>query len=296
MAKYLDETGLAYFWGRVKSYFNTIIPTKVSDLSNDIGYISSYTETDPTVPEWAKASSKPTYTASEVGALSNARVPLYTDNTSVELRLIDNNNIARRITSIDKVTKSNISGIQISYDNGTNDGESIFIPDEIGVGTNSQSIINQIPTKVSDLDNDSGYFNEINVSSSGSGNVVTNLSISDDTITYNLGDSVTVSSSGSGNVVTGLSASGGIVTYTLGNASTTAAQIIRDVSTTDINTLKIHYVTQAEYEDAINNHTINDNDLYFTPSIDEKITISENEPTSTDGNNGDLWFVVTSNE
>ena len=45
------------------------IPTKVSDLTNDAGYISSYTETDPTVPSWAKASTKPTYTASEVGAL-----------------------------------------------------------------------------------------------------------------------------------------------------------------------------------------------------------------------------------
>ena len=28
------------------------------------------TETDPTVPEWAKAAKKPTYTAAEVGALS----------------------------------------------------------------------------------------------------------------------------------------------------------------------------------------------------------------------------------
>ena len=45
------------------------VPTKVSDLTNDAGYISSYTETDPTVPAWAKASTKPTYTASEVGAL-----------------------------------------------------------------------------------------------------------------------------------------------------------------------------------------------------------------------------------
>jgi hypothetical protein len=26
------------------------IPSKVSDLTNDIGFISSYTETDPTVP------------------------------------------------------------------------------------------------------------------------------------------------------------------------------------------------------------------------------------------------------
>ena len=44
------------------------IPTKVSELENDSGYLTSYTETDPTVPAWAKAPTKPTYTASEVGA------------------------------------------------------------------------------------------------------------------------------------------------------------------------------------------------------------------------------------
>ena len=44
------------------------VPTKVSELTNDKGYLTSFTETDPTVPAWAKASSKPTYTASEVGA------------------------------------------------------------------------------------------------------------------------------------------------------------------------------------------------------------------------------------
>lgn len=46
----------------------TAIPTNVSELTNDSGYITDYTETDPTVPAWAKASKKPTYTASEVGA------------------------------------------------------------------------------------------------------------------------------------------------------------------------------------------------------------------------------------
>lgn len=45
------------------------VPTKVSELENDSGYLTSYTETDPTVPSWAKAQTKPTYTASEVGAL-----------------------------------------------------------------------------------------------------------------------------------------------------------------------------------------------------------------------------------
>lgn len=44
------------------------IPTKTSQLTNDKGFLTSYTETDPTVPSWAKSASKPTYTASEVGA------------------------------------------------------------------------------------------------------------------------------------------------------------------------------------------------------------------------------------
>ena len=43
----------------------------ISAFNNDVGYITSYTETDPTVPSWAKASTKPSYTASEVGALAN---------------------------------------------------------------------------------------------------------------------------------------------------------------------------------------------------------------------------------
>lgn len=62
------------------------IPTKVSQLTNDSkfltsipseyvtetelnakGYLTSYTESDPTVPDWAKASSKPSYSKSEVG-------------------------------------------------------------------------------------------------------------------------------------------------------------------------------------------------------------------------------------
>ena len=44
------------------------IPTKVSQLQNDSGYLTSFTETDPTVPQWAKAATKPSYTAAEVGA------------------------------------------------------------------------------------------------------------------------------------------------------------------------------------------------------------------------------------
>jgi hypothetical protein len=60
-------------------YIHTIaklsdIPTNTSDLTNDSGFITSYTETDPTVPAWAKAENKPTYTAAEVGATTTSDV------------------------------------------------------------------------------------------------------------------------------------------------------------------------------------------------------------------------------
>lgn len=50
------------------------VPSNISAFTNDAGYITGYTETDPTVPSWAKASTKPTYTAGEVGALPDSTV------------------------------------------------------------------------------------------------------------------------------------------------------------------------------------------------------------------------------
>lgn len=66
-------------------------PTKVSDLTNDSGFIS--TETDPTVPSWAKQSTKPTYTASEVGALP--------DTTTIPTKTSDLTNDSGFITLAD---------------------------------------------------------------------------------------------------------------------------------------------------------------------------------------------------
>lgn len=56
----------------VAAYVDAAIPTNISTFTNDAGYLTSYTETDPTVPSWAKASTKPTYTASEVGAATSS--------------------------------------------------------------------------------------------------------------------------------------------------------------------------------------------------------------------------------
>lgn len=47
---------------------------------NAKGYLTSYTETDPTVPAWAKAATKPSYTKSEVGLGNVDNVKQYSAN------------------------------------------------------------------------------------------------------------------------------------------------------------------------------------------------------------------------
>lgn len=46
------------------------IPTKLSQLTNDNGFIDNNGEIDPTVPAWAKDPNKPNYNADEVGAIN----------------------------------------------------------------------------------------------------------------------------------------------------------------------------------------------------------------------------------
>ena len=64
-----------------QAMFNRL-KTMISNLKSSIegaGYITQ--ETDPTVPAWAKAASKPTYTAQEVGALpANTPIPTKTSD------------------------------------------------------------------------------------------------------------------------------------------------------------------------------------------------------------------------
>ncbi len=68
------------------------IPAKTSDLTNDSGFISQ--ETDPTVPSWAKQETKPTYTASEVGALpDNTVIPSKTSDLTNDDGFISSPNV-----------------------------------------------------------------------------------------------------------------------------------------------------------------------------------------------------------
>ncbi len=78
------------------------IPTKTSDLTNDSGFITGYTETDPTVPAWAKASTKPSYTASEVGALpSTTVIPTKTSDLTNDNGFVTQEDVKKQILSDD---------------------------------------------------------------------------------------------------------------------------------------------------------------------------------------------------
>lgn len=82
----------------------TDLPTKVSDLTNDSGFITGYTETDPTVPAWAKASTKPSYAASEISGLATvATSGSYNDlsNKPTIPAAYDDTALAARVTTLE---------------------------------------------------------------------------------------------------------------------------------------------------------------------------------------------------
>ena len=132
------------------------IPTKVSELSNDSkfltsipaeyvtetelsakGYLTQYTETDPTVPTWAKNPTKPTYTADEVGALpKSTTIP----KTLAEL---SGDTTHRTVTDTEKNTWNNKSDFSGNYNDLTN-----------------KPTIPTVPTKVSAFTNDKGYITD----------------------------------------------------------------------------------------------------------------------------------------
>ncbi len=120
-----------------------VVPVNVSELNNDAGYLTdvpseyvtetelnakgyltSYVETDPTVPAWAKSETKPVYTASEVGALPN------TTHIPSTLSEMADDNTHRTVSDDEKSS------------------------------WNAKANVADIPTKVSDLDNDIGYLTE----------------------------------------------------------------------------------------------------------------------------------------
>ena len=66
--KYMNDFGSCAFKSMILK--EDLAPSVKTSLEKADTALQSYTESDPTVPAWAKTPTKPTYTAAEVGALS----------------------------------------------------------------------------------------------------------------------------------------------------------------------------------------------------------------------------------
>lgn len=124
------------------------------DEIDNAGYLTGYTETDPTVPSWAKAENKPTYTASEVGAISTATtIPTATSQLTNDSNFVVDENYVHTDNNYTSTEKSKLSGIA--------EGAEVNVqPDWNQTGTTADDYIKNkptIPTTTSQLTNDSNF-------------------------------------------------------------------------------------------------------------------------------------------
>ena len=146
-----------------------VVPTKVSELTNDAGYLTEHQdisgkqdvitdlaairsgaslgatalqeETDPTVPAWAKAATKPTYTAAEVGALPG--------DTVIPSKVSELTNDSGYLTQHQDISgKANTADLSAVATSGSY------------TDLSNKPTIPTVPTKVSAFTNDASYTNE----------------------------------------------------------------------------------------------------------------------------------------
>lgn len=68
-------------------------------------------ETDPTVPEWAKQPTKPTYTAAEVGALPDTYTPLVDESLSeISTNPVQNKVVSAKLFEVESIAKGRATG------------------------------------------------------------------------------------------------------------------------------------------------------------------------------------------
>lgn len=135
-------------------------PTNISAFNNDVGYLTSFTETDPTVPAWAKAATKPTYTAGEVGAAAS-------NHTHTEIGTYGSSGDGYITTSINSVkieASANGGGTQniLTLTGTTTTIHKVVTPTADGDAANKKYVDDAIaaithPTNVSTFTNDVGY-------------------------------------------------------------------------------------------------------------------------------------------
>lgn len=149
--EFLDPISLRQLVYRIKDELlkyakRTEIPSKLSELDNDVGYVTEtpdvdFTETDPTVPAWAKEPTKPSYTASEVGALP--------DTTVIPTKVSELKNDSGYLTEYTETDPTVPEWAKA-------ENKPSYTAKEVGALPSDTFI----PSKVSQLENDTGYLTE----------------------------------------------------------------------------------------------------------------------------------------
>lgn len=141
---------------------NANVPTKVSELENDSGYLISFTESDPTVPAWAKTANKPSYTAAEVGATTAQEVSAMIANAISQINSFD-------IAVVQVLPTQDIGTHTIYLVPKTGTVKDIYdeylyinnMWEMIGntqIDLSGYALKSELPTNLSELNNDSNYY------------------------------------------------------------------------------------------------------------------------------------------
>lgn len=154
MPKLITLKNLSRFKTKLDEIYGTSkIPTKTSELTNDSGFITindvpDFRETDPTVPDWAKRSTKPEYDYSEIN--NTPEIPSTVGLTSKTY--VDEKDAELNAAIEQKVDK--VDGKGLSSNDYTDEDKSKL---ESLSNYDDTELRNEIPTKTSELTNDSGF-------------------------------------------------------------------------------------------------------------------------------------------
>ncbi len=91
------------------------VPTNVSAFNNDAGYLTSFTETDPTVPAWAKATNKPSYSYSEITGTPTNVSAFTNDAAYITLRDLPTDMFGTVFVDTSAATKAKTATVPYTY-------------------------------------------------------------------------------------------------------------------------------------------------------------------------------------
>ena len=176
-------------------------------------YITGYTETDPTVPSWAKASTKPTYTASEVGALpTGTTLDGIADGATRKLSNYATtgtvNTLNNTVTAHTGNTNIHVTTAQTAAWNGKQDAinDLAEIRSNAASGMAAYNNVNALSAATTAMSVNVGKIAVTGVTVTGTGNAVTNAAYSNSALTLTKGNVLTAET------LTGVSLAGTAVT------------------------------------------------------------------------------------